>query len=61
MENAKYLGRVAHTPYLEDKTVSIGAGGGSDTVENVPKVPTAAYEFEIDGKRIVFLGYEHKD
>lgn len=58
MENAKFIRRVDVTNYMGDQTVSIGAGGGSDTVENVPLQAGTAYEFDIEGKRVVFIGYE---
>lgn len=60
MENAKFLRRVNIDDYYGDQTVTIGAS--SDTIENIPletSIP-AAYEFEIEGKRIVFIGYETK-
>ena len=48
--------------YVADHEVSItiGASGGTDTdiVENVPLAKGVAYEFEIEGRRVVFIGYE---
>ena len=64
MEQAKFLRRVNIDDYYGNQTVniSIGTGGGSDsdTIENVPldTVSGTAYEFEIEGKRVVFIGYE---
>ena len=62
MENAKFLRRVDIDDYYGTNTVSISipSGGGTDThdVENIPLVAGTAYEFEIEGKRIVFIGYE---
>lgn len=64
MEQAKFIRRVNINDYMGTQTVSItiGAGGGSDTddVENVPLIAGTAYEFEIEGKRVVFIGYETK-
>lgn len=62
MEKAKFIRRVNIDNYVEDHVVSItiGAGGGTatDTVENVPLAKGTAYEFEIEGRRVVFIGYE---
>lgn len=62
MEQAKFIRRVNIDDYMGIQTVSItiGSGGGtdSDDVENVPLVAGTAYEFEIEGKRVVFIGYE---
>lgn len=62
MENAKFIRRVDVTDYMGTQSVSItiGAGGGTDTddVENVPLVAGTAYEFDIEGRRVVFIGYE---
>lgn len=58
MENAKFIRRVNRDDYMGDQTVTIGAGGGTYDVENVPLQAGTAYEFEIEGKRVVFIGYE---
>lgn len=62
MEQAKFLRRVDIDDYMGTQVVSItlGDAGGTDTddVENVPLVAGTAYEFEIEGKRVVFIGYE---
>lgn len=58
----KFIRRVDTTKYLEDQTVTIGSGGGSDSVENLLiGGDLEAYEFEIEGKRFVLLGYPTKD
>lgn len=61
----KFLRRVNKADYLENQiiNITIGAGGGSDsdTVENLLKgADLEAYEFEIEGKRFVLLGFESK-
>lgn len=61
MENAKFIRRANITDYAGDQTVTIGSGGGSDTVENVPLQQGVAYEFEIEGKRVVFIGYDREN
>jgi len=67
MEQAKFLRRVNIDDYFGTNQVSItiGEGGGTDTydVENIPleTVAGTAYEFEIEGKRIVFIGYETRN
>ena len=62
MENVKFLRRVNIDDYAGTQTVSItiGSDGGTDTddVTNVPKQGGTAYEFEIEGRRVVFIGYE---
>ena len=58
MEQAKFLRRVNINDYYGTQTVTIGSGGGSDDIENVPVITGTAYEFEIEGKRVVFIGYE---
>lgn len=62
MEQAKFIRRVNINNYMGTQTISItlGTDGGTDTdeVENVPLVAGTAYEFEIEGKRVVFIGYE---
>lgn len=55
MELIKFIRRVDYTDYVADQ--SIGAGGG--TVNNVPTViGLTAYEVEIEGRRVVLLGYD---
>ena len=65
MEQAKFLRRVNIDDYMGTQVVSItiGVGGGTDTddIENVPVVAGTAYEFEIEGKRVVFIGYETRE
>lgn len=58
MENAKFIRRVNRDDYMGTQTVTIGVGGGSDDVDNVPLQAGVAYEFEIEGRRVVFIGYE---
>lgn len=58
----KFIRRKNIADYLEDQSVTIGAGGGSDTVENLLiGTDMAAYEVEIEGKRVVLVGFEPKD
>lgn len=65
MENAKFIRRVNTGDYVGTNTVSItiGVGGGTDTydVENVPLQAGQAYEFEIEGKRVIFIGYPREN
>ena len=61
MENAKFLRRVNIDDYFGTQTVTIGDSGGSYNVENIPVIAGTAYEFEIEGKRIVFIGYETRE
>lgn len=56
----KFIRTVPTTNYLADQTVTIGAGGGSDTVENVPTLDQAL-ELEIEGKRYIILAALSKD
>lgn len=57
----KFIRRVNKPDYLENQTVSIGAGGGSDTIENLPKNPDEALEIEMDdGSVYVVLAYKRK-
>lgn len=57
----KYVRRADKTEYLENQIVTIGAGGGSDTVENLPKTADTAIEVELDdGSIVVLLGYLRK-
>lgn len=60
MTQPNFIRRVSTTPYIEDKQDSVGAGGGTVTIEDVPKVPDTALEVEIEGKRYVLLAYERK-
>jgi len=51
--------------YLEDQSISITIGGDggtdTDTIENLLKgSDLIAYECEIEGKRVVLLGFESK-
>lgn len=55
----KFIRRVDKSDYLEDQIVTIGSGGGSDTIENLLiGSDLEAYEFEVEGRRFVLLGYE---
>ena len=56
----KFIKRVDQTQYIEDKTDSVGSGGGTVQIEDVPKAPDTALEVEIEGKRYVVLAYERK-
>lgn len=57
----KFIRRANKASYIEDQTVSIGAGGGSDTIENLPKNPDTALEIEMDdGSIYVVLAYQRK-
>lgn len=57
----KYVRRVTKADYIEDQTVSIGSGGGTDTVENLPKIADDALEIELDdGSVYVVLAYKRK-
>lgn len=60
MNQPNFIRRLSKADYIENQSVSIGAGGGSDTIENLPKNPDTALEFEIEGKRYVILAYERK-
>ena len=57
----KFTRRVNKADFIENQTVTIGAGGGSDTIENLPKNPDSAIEVELDdGSVLVLLGYLRK-
>jgi hypothetical protein len=57
----KFIRRTPKTDYIENQTVTIGAGGGSDTVNNLPKNPDEAIEIEMDdGSVYVVLAYKRK-
>lgn len=57
----RYVRRADKADYIEDQTVNIGSGGGSDTIENLPKAPDEALEIEMnDGSVFVVLGYYRK-
>lgn len=57
----KFIRRADKEQFINDQTVSIGAGGGSDTVENIPNDPDTAIEVELDdGTTVVLLGYVRK-
>lgn len=57
----KYVRRADKADYIENQTVNIGSGGGSDTIENLPKAPDEALEIEMDdGSVFVVLGYYRK-
>lgn len=61
----KFIRRIEKADYLENQevTITIGAGGGSDTdtIENLPKTPDTALEIQLDdGNTVVLLGYIRK-
>lgn len=61
-QNIEFIRRVDPSSYLEDQVVSIGAGGGSDTIENLLiGTDLKGYEVMIEGKRVVLLGFESKE
>jgi len=60
-----FLRRVDVADYLEDQSVSITIGGDggtdTDTIENLLKgADLIAYECELEGRRVVLLGFESK-
>ena len=58
----KFIRRKNIADYTENQSVTIGAGGGSDTVENLLKGSNlSAYEVDIEGKRVVLVGFEPID
>lgn len=60
-QNITFTRRVPVADYLENQDVTIGSGGGTDTVENLLKgSDLIAYECEIEGRRVVLLGFESK-
>lgn len=60
MSEVKFLRRVDPSDYLEDQTVSIG--GGSDDVENLLiGSDLLGFECEIEGERVIFLGFKKKN
>jgi hypothetical protein len=57
----KFIRRANKADFIEDQIVSIGSGGGTDTIENLPKNPDTAIEVELDdGLTVVLLGYLRK-
>lgn len=57
----KFIRRTNQTNYVANQLVTIGAGGGSDTVENIPNLPDTAIEVELDdGNIVILLGYLRK-
>jgi len=57
----KFIRRANKTEYIENQTVTIGSGGGSDTIENLPKTADTALEVQLDdGSIVVILGYLRK-
>lgn len=53
-----FIRRANAATYLENQTVSIGAGGGSVDVTNLLKGDDVeAFEFELDGERLILLGF----
>ena len=58
----RFIRTVPYENYIEDQTVTIGMGGGSDTVEDIPLAPNAGLEIELDdGSVFVILGYRRKN
>lgn len=61
-QNITFLRRADPASYLENQTVTIPTGGGTDTIENLLiGTDLLAYECEIEGKRVVLLGFEAKN
>jgi hypothetical protein len=61
MSKFTFVRRANINNFVADQTVTIGAGGGTDTVENVPTRPDAALEIQLDdGSVFVILGYLRK-
>lgn len=61
MSQFTFVRRLNVDSFVADQVVSIGAGGGNDTVENVPLRPDAALEIVLDdGSVFVVLGYFRK-
>lgn len=57
----KFIRRANKADFIENQTVTIGAGGGTDTVENLPKSAETAIEVELDdGTVVILLGYLRK-
>ena len=57
----KFIRRATVANFVADQTVTIGSGGGTDTVEHVPLSPDDALEIELDdGSIYVILGYRRK-
>ena len=58
----KFIRRTTTSDYIEDQTVTIGAGGGSDNVENLLKgTDLEALEVELDdGSVYVLVGFKRK-
>lgn len=61
-DSMKFIRRADTSKYLEIQTVTIGSGGGSYDVTNLLKGDDLeAFEFEVEGRRFVLLGFESKD
>ncbi len=59
-ETLKFIRRGKTTDYLSDQAFSVA--GASVTVEDMLiGADLQAYEFELEGKRVVLLGYEAKN
>lgn len=57
----KFIRRANKADYIENQTVTIGSGGGTDTIENIPKEADTALEIELDdGNTYVVLAYQRK-
>lgn len=57
----KFLRRLDPTEYVADQTVTIGSGGGSFDVLDIPTAPDTALEIEgDDGNVYVVLAYKRK-
>jgi len=57
----KFIRRKTTDGYVANQTVTIGADGGTDTVENIPTPADTAIEVELDdGSVVILLGYFRK-
>lgn len=57
----KFVRRANKSDFVANQTVTIGEGGGTDTVENIPVLADTAIEVELDdGSVVVLLGYTRK-
>jgi hypothetical protein len=57
----RFIRRANKADFLENQTITIGSGGGSDDVTNIPKEADTAIEMQLeDGSTVVLLGYLRK-
>lgn len=57
----KFIRRANQDLFIEDQSDSIGPGGGTVTITDVPITPDTAIEVELDdGTTVVLLGYLRK-